>query len=532
MNPKKTMIFAVVLALLAAGYFLLDRPLRQKKEQQAAEGEKVITMTWEAVNRIELKRDAETVVFEKKNGEWAMTAPVADEADTWAVQSLVSAFEHSTPVRKLDKLPADYAKTFGLDKPRVIATLSAGQDRKTVLIGNENPVGDTIYVQPQGAKFVYLLNSASVAALKKSVDDMRRRELLAPRDPEKKIKQVTIELAGEPPLTLLSKPPVKPAAAGAPANPEALPDEAPWAIDSPTGPIADQETIKQILDKLSTIRATEFVVNQQTDLSVYGLDKPSLVVTAVYGEGEKSVTKKLTVGLKPNDSTSWYVMAEGRPYVMTTDDASIKTLRVTRADLRDHRFLPNLDASQVQMIDLQTGEVSIRITRSGGAWKLADETPVQIAAIDNLFDAARKWRAEELVSGPRATALGRLVAGDKVITVTLYGAAEKVIARLRFSTPLDPETPPEPVSRRSRTAPLLGPTPAPLEANKRVVVLIDGGYEGTVYLAAPSVRDDIPTDPARLREQKPAAAPNAPPAAAPAPGASPTPGHGADENHG
>ena len=100
MNPKKTLIFAVALAILAAAYFLWDRPARQKKEQQAAAGEQIVTMNWDAVDRIELVRGGTSTVFEKKNGEWSMTAPLADEADNWAVQALVSAIQHANPTRR------------------------------------------------------------------------------------------------------------------------------------------------------------------------------------------------------------------------------------------------------------------------------------------------------------------------------------------------------------------------------------------------------------------------------------------------
>ena len=542
MNPKKTLIFAVVLAVLAAGYFLWDRPARQKKEAQSMEGEKVFTIAWDAIDKIELKRGPETVAFAKKDGEWYMTAPVADEADHWAVQSLISAFEHGTPVRKLEQLPKDYAKTFGLDQPTVIATFTAGQDKKTVLIGHMNAVGDTIYVQPQGAKVVYLLPQASVAALEKGADEMRRRELLAPRDPDKKISKVLIEAVGQPALTLLPKPPAKPAPAqGQPtpeAAPEPLPEDLPWAIDSLTGPVADTETMKQILDKISTLRATEFVKNPSSELATYGLNEPTMIITATYGEGEKAVTKKLTVGNKQEGANSWYVMAEGRPYVMAVDDASLKVLRVTRADLRDHRLLPDLEAAKVSTIDLQMGDVSIRISRSGDGWKLADGTPANSAMIENLLEAAAKWRAEELVDGPRAVTLAGRAEGPKMITLTLSNAQGQVIRRLRFSEALDPNAA-EPAavkpkkSKKVTPTPEATPAPAPNEASRRVVVLIEGGYEGTVYLAEPSMRDDLPTDPAHLRAPQPAASPTPAPAGAatpaPAPAANPPPVGGDEE---
>ncbi len=515
MNPKKTLIFAVALAILAATYFLWDRPARQKKEQQAAAGEQIVAMNWDAVDRIELVRGGASTVFEKKNGEWSMTVPLADEADNWAVQALVSAIQHANPTRKLEQLPADYAKTFGLAQPRTVAKFTAGGQTQTVLIGNMNPVGETTYVQPQGANVVYLVAAATIAALDKSVDEMRRRELLAPRDPVKKLKQVKIEQAGEVPLTLLPKPAPKPAATqGAPST-EELPEDETWVIDALDGPEADAERTKQILDKLATLRAGEFIKNQDADLAVYGLDRPTLVVTATYGEGEQAVTKVLKVGKKLEEGNTWYVMVDGRSFVMSVDDPSLQPLRVTRADLRDHRLLPGLDPAKVMAIDLQTGETSLRITRSGEGWKLADGVSANRALIEDLLTAARQWRADELVGAPRAAALTKLVDGPQVITLTLFGAEDRVLGRLRLSAPAD--TANIGAARPKKVKKTEATPAAPAAPAKKIVVLVEGGYEGTVYLADPSVRDAVPTDANRLKAEVPAPAAAAPATPPPAP---------------
>jgi len=512
-NAKKILALSIVLAALAAIVFFWEIPGQKAKEAKEMAGDQVLDIKYDAVNRIVLERGAETIEFVKdKTGEdWQMTKPVADQTERWMVQSLVSAFRFARPSRTLKDLDAGALERFGLDKPRAIITLDAGGVVKRVRVGMKNPIDNSAYVKPEDQNLVFLITDSTLSAIEKPVAEFRLHELLGLRDPGLKVSRIEIAAADAPPLTLVQEKPPK--AEGTP-EPEPAAAEPVWRLDGPNGPVADEEAMKAILDKVAGLKAITFPENAALDDPKYAFDKPTLKVAATYGEGEKEKTLTLTVGAREGNSAIYYAQAGGRPFIVTVQAQTLMPFQVGREGLRDRRLLGVLNPTRVGIIDLQGPKASFRISRSAKGWAFADGAPASADRADDLLRAAAHWRADELVGGPRAKRLTEALRTGETTSLTLLDAEGKALATLRFSAPIDPVqfaplAPPTkaaaPAAKAAEATPAETPAPGKANEKERLVVLVEGGYPDTVYLTPPKTLADLPASVDEMKAQLPAA---------------------------
>jgi hypothetical protein len=487
MNTKKTLVFAIALAALAAFFFLYEQPRHTDKEKAELEGEKILDLKWDAVAKIELARGEEKLVFAKDaaSGEWRMTEPVDDQTERWMVQSLVSAVQYARPSRTIKDPDADSLKRFGLDAPRTVVGYEADGATKRVRFGARNPVGNTVYVKPEDRNVVYLLVESTVSALDKPAVEFRRKDLLSPADATLKLSRLDIEAAGEPPLTLVSvAPPKQETEEGGFDTREPV-----WHLDNADGPVADEEAMRGLVDKVTSCKAVEFATGVGDDPAALGLDQPELRITATYGEGDKQTSVALAIGKKKEPGATYFAQTPGRPFVVEVHQDTVQALRITRNDLRDRRLLAAIDPARVAIIDLQSPTASFRISRSSAGWAFADESAADGLKIDDWLKKAARWRAEELAEGPASRRLAVMARRRDATVVTLSNAEAQVLAVLRFSAPYEP-APPKPAKAAAETPP---PEPEFAPADKeRVAVTVDGGYPGVTYVVKAGVRGDLP----------------------------------------
>ncbi|MDP8224371.1 MAG: DUF4340 domain-containing protein [Candidatus Lernaella stagnicola] len=483
MNTKKTLILAIVLAALAMFVFLYELPHQREKEQVDTEGDKVVDLDFKAVRKITFERADSKLVFEKApEGEsWRMTEPFQDQTEQWSVQSLISAVQYARPERKITDVDEEAIRRFGLAEPRAVISYETGEVVKRVRIGGKNAVGNTAYVKPESESVVYLVSESSLSVLQKRPDDFRRTALLAPPDAEKKLHRVTLAAADAPPITLVGEKP-----AGEEDDDLVLPSDLTWHLDSPTGPIADQEVVKGILDRVAALKTGEFI-DQPDETTLSGFEKPSLVVRAAYGRGENEIEIVLEVGAKKEKGAAFYARVTDRAAVMAVNQNDLQPFRVTRRGLRDRRLIPALDKEKVAMIDLQSPGASFRVSRSAGGWAFADERPVDAEKIEQLLENVLGWRAESLIDDRRVRKLSRAVRGSGVSHITFLGDEAQILESIRFS---DVVVPGEIAPLRRWEKSKMEDVPGLDE--KRLIALVSGGFEGAVYLVKPELLDDLP----------------------------------------
>ncbi len=178
MRPKGLLIATAVLAALAGAVWWSNR--HRKEEPESKPELKLLSLKEDEITKIEiLRREGESTRIEKdSSGTWRITAPEPMAADRSAIDSLVSSAATLNADKAVEEKPADLAQ-FGLKEPyaRVVITLRDGKSR-TVLLGDDAPVGGGGFAQVDGDPKVYLLTSWVKGGLDKLAVDLRDKRIL------------------------------------------------------------------------------------------------------------------------------------------------------------------------------------------------------------------------------------------------------------------------------------------------------------------------------------------------------------------
>lgn len=171
--PKHaTSIGLVVLALTLGGYvWWIDRDTITDTERSVRERNIFPAYRRDALERIELVSDAETMVLERdvthEGGDavWRLSKPAAEDADGAAVDKLLGVLEFATYVRKVEP-----GATTGFDAPRVRGTIVMGKVTYRFVLGSSAPT-------PEGAAYLRLEGEGDYVVTKELADALLKTSL-------------------------------------------------------------------------------------------------------------------------------------------------------------------------------------------------------------------------------------------------------------------------------------------------------------------------------------------------------------------
>lgn len=110
--------------------------------------------------------------------QWQITAPAAYPADASAVTSILSTLSPLLAVEVVENKAADLGP-FGLASPAVeVDVVTKNKETKKVLVGDDTPAGEDVYVAVAGDPRVYTAASYVKTSLNKSLLDLRDKRLL------------------------------------------------------------------------------------------------------------------------------------------------------------------------------------------------------------------------------------------------------------------------------------------------------------------------------------------------------------------
>ena len=81
MSGKKTLVWTVILLVLAAFYYTYEIQGGQKRQEEASKRELLFHFVMDDVTGFTVKREQETVRAEKRDGHWYLTEPLAVRGD-------------------------------------------------------------------------------------------------------------------------------------------------------------------------------------------------------------------------------------------------------------------------------------------------------------------------------------------------------------------------------------------------------------------------------------------------------------------
>ena len=195
---------------------------------------------------------------------------------------------------------------FGFDSPRATVKVTyKGGDSATVMVGNEAPDSQGVYIMIGGDDNVYLTTSDAADGFLIGAMGMISTEIGSAATDDSGNIFTKMILGGE----LFGDDVVFEYADGVNFSET-------YKIASPDKVLANEETVTYMLNNVRNLKATEVIaVNPSDDkIKEYGLDTPYATVQAEYPD--MSVDYKAS---KPNSDGEFYMLSDGIIYKMSTD---------------------------------------------------------------------------------------------------------------------------------------------------------------------------------------------------------------------
>ena len=313
----------------------------------------------------------------KEGDDWKIVQPIRARAEEGEIGRILNGLETmprgevvgADDQKKRGLTLADY----GLDQPRARITLGDGLQRRTILVGRDAPLGQTLYIKEDGRDEIVATGTNLLSFIPKSVADLRSRVLLS-GSPEQVHR---LELRN--PSGFIQA---------------ARRENGDWMIQQPLLARADRALVRDLLDQSFGLRVEEFVADSGSSSTSYGLDDTGLQIVVAGDEKEEAQT--LVLG-KPVDKHPEQVYArlnkEDFVYAVRTD--AVGRLSAKVEDLRDRRLMP-VSSYDVSFVRIEAGERLVVLQKKeDGGWLVTE--PKQWAAdTERVKDLLDQWTAARI----------------------------------------------------------------------------------------------------------------------------------------
>jgi hypothetical protein len=408
------------MVLVIGGLVALDYYWGTSTRDRAAKSKRILDFQSKDITGLQIDLTNQVYTLERSGDQWQIKQPLDVRASYSTVSSILDELEFAERNRVITgkELTGLAPKDFGLQNPRIRLTLQDKKRSIILLIGNETPTRDAIYVQLQGKKDVLVAPKSIYERVDRTLDDLRDRTVID----FQAASATRIEIKSIDRVIELSK-----SAITTNAEPR-------WALTRPLVARADQRKVSELLADLSGLRVTDFVSESPRDIPMYLLDEPEREVTVWTGESGKTLQIGRT---STNDPSKVYAKLKSADSIYTLPTATVQKFAIQANDLRDAQVLA-FSESDVHGIEVLHGTDKISLVHTDAAWRIA--TPVAATADDTAVQQllrhlgglnARQFAADV------ATDLDKYGLAAPMATVSLLGDGTNLLAQLLVGA-LDP----------------------------------------------------------------------------------------------
>jgi hypothetical protein len=389
MIKKSTLIILLCAAALVGGVYYWTNKHESKGTESASSSKPAFAVKAEDITSITLSHpgnaDSPAIQMAKENGAWKIVKPVETGADQPSVNgiadglaaALVSGTEPETP---------DRLKAFGLVPGAVSIEFEVKSGAKhTLLLGDKDFTGDSVYGLADAGKSVDLLPQTLLVSANKSLMDLRDRSVL--RVDSESISGFELKNAS--------------------GEIVAAKDSSGWTLTKPENRPADADTVSQLVASVSTGRMESVASETPEDLGKYGLASPAITLETTDNKGNKQT---LIVGKKDGDD--YFARDLSRPAIFRINGDLYKKLSEKIDDFRD-KTVVHFSADNINRIEVHNSSGTIIWNRKEAGnedWTI--EQPAsdkgKSAASWKVFSPIESARADAVLDHPPAEAMAGL----------------------------------------------------------------------------------------------------------------------------
>mgnify|MGYP001265017053 CR=1 FL=1 len=384
MSPRVTLGLAVIVALVAAYIFAVDRP----QAKRAEEATHLIQLSKADVTGVTLESAKGTVELTRRDAtHWGVTRPIQAPAASFTVSDLLDTVTGVVPQRTLPGVPSDLA-AYGLVRPAAKITLRTQAGRTVTLeVGTSSPVATALYARVVPGSAIYLVDSSVKDAISKSATDLRQKTLADFANAD--VQKVSITSPN-----------------GSLAADRLASDR--WRLEGAHPWPADDFKVSDLFFPLTTSEGKVFH-DGVTDPAQYGLDHPAVTVELALKGRKDPLRVLLTRRGKVVDA-----MVAGSRTVLELDPSIQAKLTPTPLSLVSQRVLPYNAQDLTAVIWRRAGQ-TLEVRRQGPGFTgggLADK------------DISEMFSALNILDGDKVEALGAPPSGAPAFEIQTDGAED------------------------------------------------------------------------------------------------------------
>lgn len=313
---------------------------------------------------LSFQHGALTAELQRVGHVWTIQRPINAPTDRSAILRILSALDGAS---RSETVTADDLKrreltaaSYGLATPRASMTLRHDAQSRTILFGDDAPLGNRIYVRLSGSDDIIAIARDSYDALPASLAILR--DTAAFRGDPNRTRQVEIRRPDRP-FVKLNRVGSK------------------WRVQQPVDSEADSHNVDSMLRSLYELRVARFIYDPPTEgstnlasaqLAAYGLtadEAMALINTTQPGAAPQGIMFGRAVQDMPEEVYARLTTTEA---IFTVPRSSLDTILVDFDMLRS-RSLFSILPRQVKFVRLQSGKHRLLLERSeAGLWNITE----------------------------------------------------------------------------------------------------------------------------------------------------------------
>lgn len=399
--------------LLGAFIWFVERDSATSSQQKKID-RTLFSVYPETIDWIAMERGGMQIECSKASGEWRLSKPADAPLNTTVVERMIAGMasvergELITAETLHDRglTPADY----GFDEPRAKIRFRNNHGTFTWLIGRDAPLGEMLYVMSSGG--------GDIVAVPKTLLN------LVPEDPAW-IRDRTLfnSKAGSVRGIDLNRPSgfLQLRQTG----------ENGWMMQQPHEGSADRLSVNRLIEKILSARIGKFITDEQTDLTIYGLEEPSIELTLF---AESGGTQTLLIGKAlPDQPEMRYGKWIDSYSVFTVPSEWTAELELKSDSLRN-RQLVNGGLAKISRLTITSSENLTELVRTNGQWQVVRPArwDAEPAAVNQVLEAIAGSVIMEFVDTPDTNQTAQINSAPLMIR---FGEEEKLYS-LCISEPL------------------------------------------------------------------------------------------------
>ena len=372
MKFKGTVFMAAVFLSLIVYYFFVDLPAEQKEKIAKDHAEKLIPVEEKKVVEFSLTSNGEPVYLKRKaQHKWDLIRPFQTSGDSTEVESFISQIKSLKKIRVVEEQPKDLS-IYGLNPPYAkIYFKFENKSEETLLVGNETPLGGSLYFKRENHPSV-LMAASSLSNFEKSSYSFRDKTLLNFNTGSIQKIQVLRETNS---LQLKKT------------------GEA-WEILGDIHTQGDKDAIMNFLQSVQFSRVKEFINESPDSLQPYGLSAPKLKLIL-----ENDKTHILSLG-NLKEGKGYFARVNDSKNIVLVDPRLFKILSQKTVEFLDKTLLEFEEKDILELV-LQSENETIRITQgdNNSSWNIISpiKTDTDLSTINSLLFDLKEAKIKEFI---------------------------------------------------------------------------------------------------------------------------------------